>query len=287
MADVGDLIGQILDPASAPPVPAGAPLVCPASKSPLATGIKVLDALAPWPRGGRADFLGPEGTGHLAILREITHNLLGHGPAALVAVTATDTPGPGPWPDEHNRLVRLVEIKPEVPALAVAAPHRQAQSALDYGSRCASTLAATGAQVLLAVDPIIVATVGATLFTGRVGLTTHDGSVTGIRVAPHPVRAEPTPAWDTADAVTITNLGDLRAGRYPAIDPIASHSAVAATDAEHRRVAAECRRTLAVAAELRDYLVQNFWVAEEHTGTPGETSTPDQTITGLAELIDH
>ncbi len=194
---------------------------------------------------------------------------------------------PGPWPDEHTRLVRLVEIKPEVPALVVAAPQRQAQSALDYGSRCASALAATGAQVLLAVDRIIAATVGEILFAGRVGLTTHGGSVTGIRDAPDPVSAEPALAWDTADAVTITSLGDLWAGRYPAIDPLASHSAVASTDPRHRRIAAECRRALVAAAELRSYLVQSFWVAEEHTGLPGEAYTPDQTIAGLAELIDH
>jgi RNA polymerase sigma factor (sigma-70 family) len=284
MTDVRALFGQVLDPATGPPAPAGAKLTPPTPGTALATGIKALDAMAPWPRGGVVDFLGPVGTGHLVILREILHNLLGHGRAALVAVASTEAADDG----SRARLPRLVGIEPELPTLVVAAPQLQAHQALDYGARCASTLAAAGAQVLLAVDRQVSAAATGTTFTGRVGLTPAGGSVTGIRVAPHAPDADPTPAWETADAVTVTSLDELAAGRYPAIDLLASHSAVLPhTDPEHQRVAAECRRLLADAADLRAYLTQPFWVAEEHTGIPGETSTPHQTITELAQRVNH
>ncbi|HEX3813767.1 MAG TPA: sigma-70 family RNA polymerase sigma factor [Mycobacteriales bacterium] len=277
------LFGTTVDPASAPPPPAGVALSAPPPGAVLGTGIKALDAVAPWPRGGTVDFLGPVGTGHLVILGEVIHNLIGVGPAALIAVAATESAADHSWPG----LPRLLdaEARPEA-TLIVQAPTARAAAALDYAARCASTLAAAGAQVLLAVDRVVAERVGETTFDGRVGVTTAGGSVTGVRVAPHHPEADPVPDWAGAGAVTITSLEELAAHRYPAIDLRASRSAVLEhADAAHREVAAGCRRVLAEAAAVRAYLEQPFWMAEEHTGVPGESFTPREAVEGLAQQV--
>jgi F0F1-type ATP synthase beta subunit len=42
----------------------------------LATRLKVLDAVIPWPRGGTVDIRGPVGVGQLVVICEIAHNLV-------------------------------------------------------------------------------------------------------------------------------------------------------------------------------------------------------------------
>jgi hypothetical protein len=282
MTDVTQLLGSIVDPATAA-TPPEAGLTAPPPGAILPTGIKVLDAAVPWPRGGTVDFLGTVGTGHLVILGEILHNLLDRGPAALVAVASTEAAADGAWPN----LQRLLE--PEAlpdRTLVVQAGKDRAALAVEYAARCAASLAAGGAQVLLAVDRAIANALGETLFEERVGVAAGGGSVTGVRVAPHQRDAEPVPAWPTAGTVTVTSLAELAAGRHPAIDVLASGSAVLEqAAARHRRVAADCRRVLTEAAAVRAYLTQNFWMAQEHTGEAGEAFTLTQAVSGLAERV--
>ncbi|HVX44835.1 MAG TPA: sigma-70 family RNA polymerase sigma factor [Mycobacteriales bacterium] len=273
MPPLNELFGRVLDPATAPPLPPASELTRAAPEL-LRTGIKILDTLVPWPRGGAVDFLGPAGTGHLVILREIVHNLSRKGPAVLVAVAADDSP--------PANLTRLVGLEPAVDTIVVAAGPEPVESAVDYGSRCAAALAASGSEVLLVLDRSAAAT---TDFAGRVGRTAR-GSVTGVRVAPHPSNAAPEPERDGVDAVVRTSLDELTAGRYPAIDVLASHSTMLRhANPEHRRIATATRRAIAEAALVRDYLTQNFWVAEEFTGVDGEVESPGDALRGLAALI--
>lgn len=279
---IPDLFGHIIDPMSGPDLPNGPVLTTAPSGKILQTGIKALDAVVPWPCGGTVDFLGPVGTGHLAILVEILHNLLTQGPAALVAVAATEPSVDGSWP----RLQKLIE-PPGNPAatMIVQTSASHAADAIRYGSRYAAALAENGLQVLLVIDRAIAHAIGETAFDSRVGRTSAGGSVTGIRAAPHGRSAAPVTAWTTADATTVTSLDELAAERYPAIDLLASSSSVLQyAPIEHQQAAAECRRLLADATAIRAYLTQHFWMAEEHTGIHGEAFSTEASIQGLAAL---
>jgi len=283
MTDVRTLFGTVTELAGAPEPPAGTALQAPTPGAVLSTGIKVIDALAPWPRGGTVDFLGPVGTGHLVVLGEIIHNLLARGSATLIALASTQSTDS--WP----RLEQLVDA-PARPTrtFVLRAPTDDAVAALDYAWRWGTQLAESGDQVLLTVDRMLADRLGPDAFAERVGVTRTGGSVTGIRVAPNAPAEGTVAAWPGAGAVTVTSGAELAAGRYPAIDVLASSSTVLRhTDPRQQQVAEECRRVLNDAQAVRAYLTQNFWMAEDFTGISGESYATTQAVTGLAELISH
>jgi RNA polymerase sigma-70 factor, ECF subfamily len=288
MTDLRALLGAMYDlDDPMPALPPGRPPLCrPESPGRLATGIKVLDTLVPLPRGGIVDLTGPIGTGHLVLVAEILHNLSADS-AALVAVTlATASPA-----GASARLWKLLDA--QAPAAAhtavVCAPPGREAEAVGLAGRFASWLAHGGATVLLAVDETVAERTGPGLFDGAVGLCDGGpGAVTGLRVAAHAVSAAPAAPWPGADAEVRLGAAEMVVGQLPAVDVLASRSALLDGDAlplEERTAAHEARALLARAARIRDYLTQPLQVTEAAAGTPGEAVPPQESITGLGRLL--
>jgi RNA polymerase sigma-70 factor, ECF subfamily len=288
MTDVRALLGashRIDDPM--PGLPAGRPpLSRPAAPERLATGIKALDTLVPLPRGGVVDMTGQVGTGHLALLAEILNNLAAVGPAALVAVSSARRLN-----GVSARLWKLLE--PPAPAAALCAvitapPEREAEAA-DLGARIAGWLAHGDATVLLVVDEPVAREVGPDLFIGSVGTcASGPGSVTGVLVAPHAAGASPAAPWPDAETEVRTGAAEMIVGRFPALDILASHSALLdgdAVPAADRAAARQARELLASAAEVRDYLAQPLRITEPATGIPGQAVPADEAVAGLTRIL--
>jgi RNA polymerase sigma-70 factor (ECF subfamily) len=289
MTDVRSLLGATyeldhLTPALPPGRP---PLSRPTSPERLQTGIKVLDTLVPLPRGGVVDLAGPIGTGHLALLAEILRNLGAGGPAALVAVSSGERPA-----GVATRLWKLRDA--EAPAagrtaVITAPPGREAE-AVDLAGLLAAWLAHGDATALLVIDEATARLVGPGVFGTRVGTCgSGPGSVTGVRVAPHPAGGPPAPPWPDADAEIRTGTAEMVTGRLPAVDVLASRSALLDSEAlrrEDRLAGHQARDLLARAAEIHRYLVQPFHIAEPATGVPGLAIPADEAIAGLVQLLD-
>lgn len=205
----------------------------------LETGVKVLDAVVPWPRGGVVDMLGPVGTGHLVLLNEVAHNL-----AARVVAVSTE--------GSTSRLWKL--LNPE--GLATVIPSQSFEFARDLSA----LLAADGETVLLVVD-------NDTALDAAVGVL-GKGSVTGVRVTPHARDATPTAPLGGADTTTVMGTAEFVAGLTPPVDVLASSSTVVLDDAD-RQAAQKARQVLASAAAVRDYLNQPLWMLEDISRVPG------------------
>jgi RNA polymerase sigma-70 factor (ECF subfamily) len=247
----------------------------------LATGLKVIDAVVPWRRGGVVDIVGPVGTGQLVLLCEIAHNLrLGRG-GALVAVTTADEADP------IVDLSRLVDPDgmPDASIVVQAQSSAEVAAAVEGAGRVAAALAADGSDVLVVVDAAValVAGDGLRALAGAV----RDGSVTVVRVAPHPRDGDAVPPLADADATMAFGIAPYVAGITPAIDLLASRSSLVDDGALEPHALEAARRTVALlrdAASLNRYLNQPLWMAEPFTGVPGETVDPDTARRSLAEL---
>ncbi len=128
---------------------------------------------------------------------------------------------------------------------------------------------------------------------------------------------DPAPATTFAhlDATIVLSRQLASIGIYPAVDPLDSNSVAlkeSIVGAEHYRVANAVRETLQRYKELQDviailgmdelseedklvvsrarkvqkYLSQNFFVAEQFTGTPGQYVPREETVRGFAGIID-
>jgi RNA polymerase sigma factor (sigma-70 family) len=290
VTDVRTLLGAMYDLDDPMPTlpPGRPPLSRPQSPGRLATGIKVLDTLVPLPRGGVVDLTGPIGTGHLVLVAETLHNLATEGPAALVAVTLAERSPTG----VSARLWKLLDA--QAPAaertVVICAPTGREAEAAALAARIAAWLAHGGANVLLAVDEGVAERTGPGLFDDGVGLCDGaQGAVTGLRVTAHAVGAAAVASWVGADAEVRLGTAEMVAGQLPAVDVLASRSALLDGDAlplDERAAAHEARTLLARAAELRDFLTQPLQVTEPSTGIPGEAVATQESVAGLRRLLE-
>jgi RNA polymerase sigma factor (sigma-70 family) len=243
-----------------------APHLEPARPELLATGLRVIDAVVPIRRGGTVDLRGPFGTGHLVLICELARNLATTGGSAVVAVASQ----PVDADPTSSLLQRLIESDgvPELTVVVDAA--LDARRALVAASKLAARLANPGTDVLLIVDRAAAAQLGPDLLTTHSGLV-GTGSVTAIRLAPHPRGADPTESWPL-DSTIALSLERMAMGILPAVDVLDSHSTLidqAELSDEATRVALGIRHALTVASNLDRLLAQPFRVAEPYTGTPG------------------
>ncbi len=242
--------------------------------TPLATGIRVFDALLPWPRAGLIDLAGPVGTGQLVLLGEVLTALQRDRPSSLVGVC---TPGRGPDGSSAN-LHKIVEDEAGQPE-RTAIFRGEAEPALAAGIAMAGQLARDGVTVLLVLDRGVCDGVGLDVL-GRLPLAMAHGSVTVIRTAPWARDADRVPGWDQAHTHIMLSAALVALGQFPAVDLLASRSGLA--DPE---LGAAARRQLEQARNLHVWLAQPFVTAEPWTGIAGERATPHESITTLKALL--
>jgi F-type H+/Na+-transporting ATPase subunit beta len=260
----------------------------------LETGIKVIDLLAPYAKGGKIGLFGGAGVGKTVLIQELINNVAkGHGGYSVFA-------GVGERTREGNDLFHEfiesdVNADPRNPKAGVQSkcalvfgqmnepPGARARVALT-GLTVAEHFRDQGQDVLFFVDNIfrftqagsevsallgrIPSAVGyqPTLATDMGALqeritTTTKGSITSVQAiyVPADDLTDPAPATSFAhlDATTVLSRGIAEKGIYPAVDPLDSTSRMlqpAVVGEDHYQVARLVQQTLQRYKALQDII---------------------------------
>ena len=259
----------------------------------LVTGIKVVDLLAPYTKGGKIGLFGGAGVGKTVLIQELINNIAkGHGGVSVFA-------GVGERTREGNDLyhemvdagvIKLGEGTTEGSKVALVygqmnePPGARARVALSRRTLAEYFRDEQGQDVLFFVDNIfrftqagaevsallgrIPSAVGyqPTLATDMGALqeritSTRKGSITSVQAiyVPADDLTDPAPATSFAhlDATTTLSRQIAELGIYPAVDPLDSTSRALSPQVvgeEHYRVAREVQRILQTYKSLQDII---------------------------------
>ncbi len=256
----------------------------------LVTGIKVVDLLAPYARGGKVGLFGGAGVGKTVIIMELINNIAkAHGGYSVFAGVGERTREGN---DLYHEMIESGVINREGPGSKAALVYGQMNE--PPGARARVGLSGLtvaeyfrdeeGQDVLFFVDNIfrftqagsevsallgrIPSAVGyqPTLATDMGGLqeritTTKKGSITSVQAiyVPADDLTDPAPATSFAhlDATTVLSRQIAELGIYPAVDPLDSTSRMLdprIVGAEHYRVARDVQRVLQTYKSLQDII---------------------------------
>ncbi len=264
-----------------------------ASAEILVTGIKVVDLLAPYQKGGKTGLFGGAGVGKTVLIQELINNIAkGHGGVSVFA-------GVGERTREGNDLyhemidagvIKLNENDTEGSKVALVygqmnePPGARARVALSGVTMAEYFRDEEGQDVLFFVDNIfrftqagaemsallgrIPSAVGyqPTLSTDMGALqeritSTKKGSITSVQAiyVPADDLTDPAPATSFAhlDATTVLNRAISEKGIYPAVDPLDSTSRSLdprVVGEEHYNVARDVQRILQTYKSLQDII---------------------------------
>lgn len=242
--------------------------------TPLKTGLRVFDALLPWPRAGLIDLAGPVATGGLVLLGEVLSELNRQSPAALVGVSAVNAAEDG----SRGRLRKIVEDpagQPERSRIFRGEPEPALAAAVSF----ARELAQEGVTVLLVVDRVVAEAVGDAVLADLPLALAH-GSVTVVRLSYWARDSEPIALWKAAHTTVVLSAELGLRGVYPAVDLIASSSSLADPS-----LAEAAREHLLRARDIEGWVAQSLMTAAEHTGVRGERFTPHEAVTQLRAVL--
>ncbi len=304
------------------------------------TGIKVLDLLVPFIKGGKIALFGGAGVGKTVIMQELIHNIAhAHGGYSVFA-------GVGERTREGNDLIREMHESGVIDKVAMVfgqmnEPPGARMRVAFSGLAMAETFRDEGKDILMFIDNIfrftqagaeVSALLGRlpsavgyqpTLATDMAQLqeritSTKKGSITSVQAVYVPADdlTDPAPATTFAhlDATIVLSRKQASMGLYPAVDPLDSTSTAlkeSIVGTEHYETANNVQRTLQRYKELQDviailgmdelseedkqivsrarkiqrFLTQNFFVAEQFTGTPGQLVSRAETVRGFKGIL--
>ena len=281
----------------------------------LETGIKVIDLLAPYAKGGKIGLFGGAGVGKTVLIQELIRNIATeHGGYSIFT-------GVGERSREGNDL--WSEMKESGVLEKTALVFGQMNEPPGARMRVAETQAGSEVSALLGRMPSAVG-YQPTLATEMGELqeriaSTKNGSVTSVQAVYVPADdlTDPAPATTFAhlDATTVLSRKIVEQGIYPAVDPLESNSRILEEDVvgkEHYETARKVQEILQKYTELQDiiailgmeelseedklvvyrarkiqkFLSQPFHVAENFTGVPGKYVPLKETIRGFKAIIE-
>ena len=257
----------------------------------LETGIKVIDLLAPYAKGGKIGLFGGAGVGKTVLIMELINNIAkGHGGFSVFAGVGERTREGN---DLYHEMIESGVITPDDLKKSKAAlvygqmnepPGARARIALSGLTMAEYFRDVEGQDVLFFVDNIfrftqagaevsallgrIPSAVGyqPTLATDMGALqeritSTTKGSITSVQAVYVPADdlTDPAPATSFAhlDATTVLNRSIAELGIYPAVDPLDSSSRILDPEVigdEHYTVAREVQRVLQSYKSLQDII---------------------------------
>ena len=256
----------------------------------LVTGIKVVDLLAPYSKGGKIGLFGGAGVGKTVLIMELINNVAkAHGGFSVFAGVGERTREGN---DLYHEMMESGVIKSEGPGSKAALVYGQMNEPPGARARVALTGLTVaeyfrdqeGQDVLFFVDNIfrftqagsevsallgrIPSAVGyqPTLATDMGNLqeritTTNKGSITSVQAiyVPADDLTDPAPATSFAhlDATTVLSRQIAEIGIYPAVDPLDSTSRILdprIVGDEHYRVAREVQKILQTYKSLQDII---------------------------------
>lgn len=254
------------------------------TRSILETGIKVIDLLAPYLRGGKIGLFGGAGVGKTVLIQELIHNIAEeHGGISVFA-------GVGERTREGNDLYFEMRESGVIERTAMVfgqmnePPGARMRVALTGLTMAEYFRDEAGQDVLLFIDNIYRFTQAGSEVSALLGrmpsavgyqptlatemgqlqeriTSTNKGSITSIQAVYVPADdyTDPAPATVFAHLDATTNLERklTEQGIYPAVDPLASSSSALAPEIvgqEHYDVAMEVQHTLQRYQELQDII---------------------------------
>jgi F-type H+-transporting ATPase subunit beta len=256
----------------------------------LVTGIKVVDLLAPYAKGGKIGLFGGAGVGKTVLIMELINNVAkAHGGYSVFAGVGERTREGN---DLYHEMIEGGVIKLDGPGSKVALVYGQMNEPPGARARVGLTGLTVaeyfrdeeGQDVLLFIDNIfrftqagsevsallgrIPSAVGyqPTLATDMGALqeritSTNKGSITSVQAiyVPADDLTDPAPAtsFSHLDATTVLSRQIAELGIYPAVDPLDSTSRILdprVVGEEHYRVAREVQRILQQYKSLQDII---------------------------------
>ncbi|MDO5403490.1 MAG: F0F1 ATP synthase subunit beta [Eubacteriales bacterium] len=250
----------------------------------LETGIKVIDLLAPYAKGGKIGLFGGAGVGKTVLIQELIHNIATEsgGYSIFTGVGERSREGNDLWSEmkesgvlEKTALVfgqmneppgarmRVAEtgltmaeyfrdVKKQDVLLFIDNIFRFVQAGSEVSALLGRMPSAVGYQPTLANE------VGE--LQERIA-STKDGSVTSVQAVYVPADdlTDPAPATTFAhlDATTVLSRKIVEQGIYPAVDPLESSSRILEADVvgeEHYKVARQVQEILQKYKELQDII---------------------------------
>ena len=257
----------------------------------LVTGIKVVDLLAPYTKGGKIGLFGGAGVGKTVLIMELINNIakVHSGVSVFAGVGERTREGN----DLYHEMIESGVIVPDnLPASKIALVYGQMNEPPGARMRIALsglTLAEqfrddTGADVLFFVDNIFRFTQAGSEVSALLGRipsavgyqptlatdmgtmqerisSTKSGSITSVQAVYVPADdlTDPAPATSFAhlDATTVLNRAISEKGIYPAVDPLDSTSRLldpAIVGEEHYAVATQVQQILQRYKSLQDII---------------------------------
>ena len=288
-----NVLGQPIDGGG--PVPEGTPVQSIYRKPPtfeeqspaveiLETGIKVIDLLEPYPRGGKIGLFGGAGVGKTVLIQELIHNVaMEHGGYSIfTGVGERSREGNDLWREMRESGVSDktalvfgqmnespgVRMRVALAGLTMAEHFRDREHKdvllfidnifrfVQAGSEVSTLLGRMPSAV--GYQPTLAGEMGE--LQERIA-STQSGSVTSVQAVYVPADDLTDPATATTfahlDATTVLSRKISEQGIYPAVDPLASTSRIlepAVVGAEHYRVARKAQEILEKYAELQDII---------------------------------
>ncbi|MGD9279649.1 MAG: F0F1 ATP synthase subunit beta [Desulfobacterales bacterium] len=250
----------------------------------LETGVKVIDLLVPFPRGGKMGMFGGAGVGKTVIMMEMVHNIaMQHGGISVFA-------GVGERTREGNDLYHEMKDSGVLPKAALIygqmtePPGARARVALSALTAAEYFRDEEGQDVLIFIDNIFRFTQAGSEVSALLGrmpsavgyqptlavdlgelqeriTSTDKGSITAVQCVYVPADdlTDPAPATTFAhlDGTVVLSRQIVELGIYPAVDPLDSTSRIldaAYIGEEHYRVAREVQQILQKYKELQDII---------------------------------
>ena len=260
----------------------------------LVTGIKVIDLLAPYAKGGKIGLFGGAGVGKTVTIMELINNIAkGHGGYSVFAGVGERTREGN---DLYHEMMESGVIQVDGPGSKAALVYGQMNEPPGARARVALsglTLAEyfrdeEGQDVLFFVDNIFRFTQAGSEVSALLGripsavgyqptlatdmgamqeriTSTHKGSITSVQAiyVPADDLTDPAPATSFAhlDATTVLSRQIAELGIYPAVDPLDSTSRIldaAIVGEEHYNIAREVQRV------LQTLLLNDRWLDNTH-----------------------
>ncbi len=250
----------------------------------LETGVKVIDLLVPFPRGGKMGMFGGAGVGKTVIMMEMVHNIaMQHGGISVFA-------GVGERTREGNDLYHEMKDSGVLPKAALIygqmtePPGARARVALSALTAAEYFRDEEGQDVLIFIDNIFRFTQAGSEVSALLGrmpsavgyqptlavelgelqeriTSTDKGSITAVQCVYVPADdlTDPAPATTFAhlDGTVVLSRQIVELGIYPAVDPLDSTSRIldaAYIGEEHYQVARQVQQVLQKYKELQDII---------------------------------
>ena len=250
----------------------------------LETGIKVIDLLAPYPKGGKIGLFGGAGVGKTVLIQELIHNVaMEHGGYSIfTGVGERSREGNDLWKEmrESGVLDKTalvfgqmneapgVRMRVALSGLTMAEYFRDRENKdvllfidnifrfVQAGSEVSTLLGRMPSAV--GYQPTLAEEMGA--LQERI-TSTKNGSVTSVQAVYVPADdlTDPAPAtiFSHLDATTVLSRKIAEQGIYPAVDPLESTSRIleaSIVGEEHYNIARRVQETLQKYSELQDII---------------------------------